>query len=207
SKSPNPPRRLAQSSPLPSFLMPSRRPLLRDELGRTLTGPEAVSAAAELTLLGGDVAIPMVSEAQLIAFLVLGTKLSGDAYFTDDIALLTTLSNQAATPLNNAQLYGRVLLVNEYIENILRTMDSGVVTVDASGQVAIANATAETLTGLPRTALKTLNVDTLPPPLATQLRRTLSDGQPQLQIEASLPSNSGQPLPIVCSTSALRDEH
>ena len=204
---PNSSVRLSQSSPLPSLLMRSRRPLLRDELGRTLSGPEAVSAAAELTLLGGDVAIPMVSEAQLIAFLVLGTKLSGDAYFTDDIELLTTLSNQAATALNNAQLYGRVLLVNEYIENILRTMDSGVVTVDASGQVAIANATAETLTGLPRTTLKTLNVDTLPPPLATQLRRTLSDGQPQLQIEASLPSNSGQPLPIVCSTSALRDEH
>ena len=133
----------------------------------------------------------MVSEAQLIGFLVVGTKLSGDAYFTDDIELLTTLSNQAATALNNAQLYGRVILVNEYIENILTTMDSGVVTVDANGQVAIANATAESLTGLPRTTLKALNVDTLPLPLSTQLRRTLSDGQPQLQIEADLPSVLG----------------
>jgi PAS domain S-box-containing protein len=198
--------RLLQSSPLPSFLVRSGRPLLRDELGRTLTDPDAVGAIAELSLLGGDVAIPMVSEAQLIGFLVLGTKLSGDAYFSDDIELLTTFSNQAATAINNAQLYRRVLLVNEYIENILRTMDSGVVTVDANGQVAIANATAESLTGLPRTTLKALTVDTLPHPLSSQLRRTLSDGQPQLQIEATLPNSSGQPLPIVCSTSALRDE-
>ena len=198
--------RLLPTSPLPSFLMRSRRPLLRDDLGRTLTDSDAAGAFAELTLLGGDVAIPMISEAHLIGLLVVGTKLSGDAYFTDDIELLTTLSNQAATALNNAQLYGRVLLVNEYIENILRTMDSAVVTVDANGQVAIANATAESLLGLSRTTLKSLTVDTLPTPLASQLRRTLADGQPQLQIEASLPSASGQPLPIVCSTSALRDE-
>lgn len=198
--------RLLPSSPLTSLLLRSRRPLLRDELGRTLTDPDAAKAIAELALLGGEVAIPMISEAQLIGLLVVGTKLSGDAYFTDDIELLTTLSNQAATALNNAQLYGRVLLVNEYIENILRTMDSGVVTVDVSGQVAIVNATAESLTGLSRTALKTLTIDTLPAPLASQLRQTLSDGQPQLQIETALPSTSGQSLPIVCSTSALRDE-
>ena len=43
--------RLSPSSSLPSFLMRSRRPLLRDELGRTLTEPDAIGAIAELTRL------------------------------------------------------------------------------------------------------------------------------------------------------------
>jgi nitrogen-specific signal transduction histidine kinase len=148
----------------------------------------------------------MLSDSQLIGFLIVGTKLSGDAYFTDDIELLSTLCSQAAIAVNNAQLYGRVLLVNEYIENILRTMDSGVITVEASGQVAVVNATAEALTRLPEATLKGMTVDSLPDPLASQLRDTLADGQPRLQLEASLPIDSGQLLPVVSSTAALRDE-
>ena len=58
----------------------------------------------------------------------------------------------------------------------------------------------------PRTTLRSLTVDTLPAPLASQLRDTLADGQPRLQVEASLPIDSTQLLPIVCSTAALRDE-
>lgn len=197
--------RVSATAPLPSFLMVHRGALIRDEVGRTLHGPAAEAAAADLRALGGEVAIPMMSESQLIGFVVVGTKLSGDAYFTDDIELLSTLSNQAAIAVNNAQLYGRVVLVNEYIENILRTMDSGVITVDASGQVAVVNATAEKLTRLPQSALRTMSVDTLPKPLGSQLQDTLGDGEPRLQLEASLPLDSTQ-LPVVCSTAALRDE-
>ena len=198
--------RVSSTAPLPSFLMVHRGALIRDEVGRTLHGPAAAAAAADLRALGGDVAIPMMSESQLIGFVIVGTKLSGDAYFTDDIELLSTLSNQAAIAVNNAQLYGRVVLVNEYIENILRTMDSGVITVDASGQVAVVNATAERLTRLSQSALRTMSVDTLPKPLGSQLQDTLGDGEPRLQLEASLPLDSTQLLPVVCSTAALRDE-
>ena len=198
--------RVSTTAPLPAFLLASRRRLLTDEVGRTLHGTAADTAAADLRALGGDVAIPMLSDSQLIGFLIVGTKLSGDAYFTDDIELLSTLCSQAAIAVNNAQLYGRVLLVNEYIENILRTMDSGVITVEASGQVAVVNATAEALTRLPEATLKGMTVDSLPDPLASQLRDTLADGQPRLQLEASLPIDSGQLLPVVSSTAALRDE-
>lgn len=199
--------RVSVTAPLPAFLVAARGPLLTDEVGRSLQGSAAEAAGADLRALGGEVAIPMLSDSQLIGFLTVGTKLSGDAYFTADIELLSTLCNQAAIAVNNAQLYGRVVLVNEYIENILRTMDSGVVTVEASGQVAIVNATAEALTRLSETTLKGMTVDSLPDPLASQLRDTLADGQPRLQLEAALPIDSAQLLPIVSSTAALRDEN
>jgi signal transduction histidine kinase len=201
--------RVSAAAPLPSFLMSHRGPLVRDEVGRTLRGHAAEAASADLRALGGEVAIPMMSESQLIGFVVVGTKLSGDAYFTDDIELLSTLSNQAAIAVNNAQLYGRVVLVNEYIENILRTMDSGVITVDATGQVEVVNTTAEKLTRLSEPTLKAMTVESLPKPLGSQLQDTLSDGEPRLQLEASLPldsEESSQLLPVACSTAALRDE-
>ena len=45
--------------------------------------------------------------------------------------------------MRNAQPYQQVVLANEYVENILRTMDSGVITVDSTGTVALCNSTAE----------------------------------------------------------------
>jgi PAS domain S-box-containing protein len=197
------PLSLDPGAPLPAFLLSSRRSLLRHDLVRTQTN-DSIEAVTHLSQLGGDVALPMLSENHLIGFLILGPKMSGDVYFAEDLDLFTTLANQAAIAVNNAQLYGRVLLANEYIENILRTMDSGVITVDATGRVALFNSTAERLTGLSRTGLTMLDVDRLPNPLASQLRATLNDGQPRLQVETTLPAGDRR-IPVVCSTSALTD--
>lgn len=196
---------LPSSSALPTFLVKSGGALLSDEVGRTVMGKDAEAAAAHLSSLRGEIAVPMLSENRLIGFLVVGPKLSGDAYFRDDVELLSTLSNQAATAVNNAQLYGQVLLANEYIENILRTMDSGVITVDGVGKVQLSNSTAEQLIGLSRSTLTSRTVDELPPSLGAQLTATLTDGHPRLQIETTLPDGAQRLIPIVCSTSALRD--
>ncbi|MBI2528453.1 MAG: PAS domain-containing protein [Candidatus Rokubacteria bacterium] len=198
---------LPATDPLPTFLVTSRRPILKDGISQTSRGSDAESAGHQLSSLGAEVVVPILSESHLIGFLLAGPKLSGDAYFTDDIELLATLAGQAAIAVNNAKLYGQVVLANQYIENILRTMDSGVITVDASGQVAVANTTAEHLTELSRSTLTSLTIDALPDPIASQLKATLRDGQPRLQVETTLRGDSNRLLPIVSSTSALRDEH
>jgi signal transduction histidine kinase len=116
------------------------------------------------------------------------------------------LANQAAISVKNAQLYREVVLVNEYVENIIGTMDSGVITIDASGKVVLSNKTAEKLTGMPSDTLKSLSVDGLPSGLAHQLKATHSDGQPRLQTEITLPASGDRGTPLVCSSSALKDD-
>ena len=199
-------RYISSADPLPSFLASFRRPVLRDELGRSVRGLNAESAVAQLSSLGGEFALPMFSEHQLLAFVVVGPKLSGDAYFAEDVELLSTLVNQAAIAVKNAQLYRQVVFVNDYIENILRTMDSGVITVDAHGKIALFNSTAERLTGLSKSLLTSLTIDQLPGSLAIPLKETLSDGQPRSQVEQALTGRDDRRVPIVCSTSALKDD-
>lgn len=197
---------LAPGTSLPFFLAESRRYLLLEELPHDSFGPNRERAQTHLSQLGGDLALPMLSENQLIGFLVLGPKLSGDAYFPEDVELLSTLSNQAAIAVKNAQLYRQVVLVNDYIENILSTMDSGVITVDAHGKVALVNSTAERLTGLSKSKLTLMTVEQLPNSLATPLRAALTDGHPRAQTETTLAAEGDRRIPIVCSTSALRDD-
>jgi PAS domain S-box-containing protein len=198
--------RVESSSPLPSFLSSTHRPLLREELVRFVDGQVQQRAVAHLAELGGEFALPMLLESRLLGFLLVGPKLSGDAYFAEDVELLSTLANQAAIAVENAQLYRQVLLVNEYVENILRTMDSGVITVDSNGKVALSNSTAERLTGLSRSLLRSMTIDQLPRSLAAPLRATLLDSHSRPQVESVLADEPERRIPIVCSTSALRDD-
>jgi signal transduction histidine kinase len=197
---------LAPDSPLPLYLASSQRFLLFDEPRRMIFKPDLDRAEVHLRELGGELAFPMFSESELTGFLVLGPKLSGDAYYPNDIELLATLVSQAAIAVKNAQLYRQVVLVNDYIENILSTMDSGVITVDAHGKVALVNATAERLTGLPRSVLTSMTIDQLSQSISGPLGATLSDGDPRPQVESVLPGEGDRQTPIVCSTSALRND-
>ena len=197
---------LSRSSAILACLSEFRAPLVREDAGRHSMADMIVSAAGELTSLGGEVALPLMTDQAVEGIVILGPKRSGDPFFGQDLDLLSTLIAQAAVAMRNAQLYQQVVLANEYVENIIRTMDSGVITIDSTGTVALCNSTAEKLTGLSRGRLASLRVEALPPSLGSQLRATLGDGHPRLQVETSLPGENDRRTPLVCSTSALRDE-
>jgi len=201
-----PPLALSRDSAILRYLAEERTPLIREEASRHSVTNLIINAAAELASLGGDVAVPLLKDQSIAGIVVLGPKRSGDPFFGQDLDLLSTLIAQAAVAMRNAQLYQQVVLANEYVENILRTMDSGVITIDSTGTVALCNSTAEKLTGLSKTRLASLPVEALPASLGSQLRATLGDGHPRLQVETSLPGERERHTPLICSTSALRDE-
>lgn len=196
----------ASTSALPIFLERHRRGLLRDDLGTTVDGREAETAIEELSELGAELAIPFMSENTLLGFLLIGPKLSGDAFFSDDLELLSTLSNQAAIAMQNAQLYRQVLLANEYIENILGTMENGVVAIDSLRDITLCNNAAERMTGLTAAALRHHGGRQLPDALWTPLEATLNDGHARTQLESALIDDAGRVVPVVCATSPLRDK-
>ncbi len=203
---PDLPNSLASASGLPLFLETHRRGFLRDDLGTTVSGSEAERAVAELNKLGAEVAIPFMSEDTLLALLIIGPKLSGDAYFSDDLELLSTLSNQAAIAMQNAQLYRQVLLANEYIENILGTMENGVVAIDSLRHITLCNKAAERMTGLTALSLRHQGGRQLPDALWSPLEATLIDGHARTQLESALIDDAGRAVPVVCATSPLRDK-
>jgi PAS domain S-box-containing protein len=159
----------------------------------------------ELRRLGTDLAIPIVYETGLLGFVLLGPKLSGDAYFANDVDLLATLTNQAGLAIKNAQLYRQVVLINEYLQNIVATIESGVVAVDSAGQVTMFNRAAEHLTGRAADALLGVGAERLPVGLAEPLTATLEDGELRILPEIELAGPGGQVVPVMCLTSLLRE--
>jgi PAS domain S-box-containing protein len=196
---------LPESSPLIRFLSHARTYLLRDDLRRTKPEAGRSDALKELLDLGGEMALPILHEGELTGFLIVAPKLSGDPYFSEDIDLLSTLVGQAAIAIKNAQLYREVALVNEYVTNIVATMESGVITVDADGKVTLFNPAAERITGLPAKAILSGPASGLPSALAHPLQATLADGQAKVQTDTTIPDSGGYYRPVSSSTYALRD--
>ncbi len=198
-------RAVSRESALVVLLTTQRQTVMRDEAPLGDASPQIQAALEELRALGGDIALPMFQERTLLGFLIVGTKRSGDPYFAEDIDLLSTLLSQAAVAMNNAQLYQQVVLVNEYVDNILSTMESGVIAVDASGRISLFNSAAERLTGFRSDALKASPATYLPPALALPLQDTLTDGTPRSQFEITIQGLDGLTTPLVCSTGTLKD--
>ncbi|MEK6529719.1 MAG: PAS domain-containing protein, partial [candidate division NC10 bacterium] len=195
------PETIAGDSSLPTLMQRERGHLLRDDLRRGDLDPETRAALEELDALKADLALPLVKEDQLTGFLLVGAKRSGDPYFSEDLDLLSTLASQAAIAVTNAQLYAEVVLVNEYVENILKTMESGVIAVSVEGKVTLFNSAAERMTGLEAASLRSGPVERLPGTLVDLIQATLGDGVPRLQVERALAGADGRVTPVVCSTS------
>ncbi len=194
----------SETSPLVAFLEAKRGALVGDDAARDPRDTRLAAAARELRSLGGDIALPFFQDHEVSGILVVGPKLSGDPCFAEDIDLLSTLAGQAGIAVKNAQLYQEVTLAHESLENILKTMESGVIAVDADGKVALSNPAALRMTGLAEDQLHGASLDCLPKALAGPLATTLRTGAPVLQVEATLHDSAGQMAPVVCSTSPLR---
>jgi PAS domain S-box-containing protein len=187
----------------------AQAPILADEVARER---ETVGGTLHdrLTETNWSLLLPVLAEDTLIAMIVVGPKLSGDAFYQQDLDLLMTLANQAGVAIKNAQLYEAVTVANEYLENIAATMESGVVAINATGRVAMFNRAAEQFTGLPAETTRGGPTSVLPACLAEPLQATVADGQPRTQPEVELPmvvpaADGPASRPVICTVSPVRD--
>jgi PAS domain S-box-containing protein len=197
---------VAYDSGLAAYLSLHKRTLLRDEGAELPTRTHGAAALRELERLGGEIVFPLSQDELLAGFILVGPKRSGDPFFSSDIDLLSTLAGQAAVAMKNAHLYHQVVVVNEYVDNILSTMESGVIAVDASGQISLFNPAAHRLTGMALIPSTGRSYNDLPSPLVGPLRNTLMGDGSHPQLETVIHGADGLAIPLVYSTAKLRDK-
>ncbi|HEX7787750.1 MAG TPA: ATP-binding protein, partial [Methylomirabilota bacterium] len=190
--------------PLSSSLPLVRHLVFKDDISNEPVPGSSSSLRRDLSNLQLDAVVPLIEEGEAIGFIALGVKRSGDPYFSNDADLLTTLANQAAVAVRNAQTHARVVQVNEQMQKVLETIESGVVAVGPRGRITLFNRAAERFTGVSAQEMRGKGPDQLPAPLGPLLKSTAADGQPRSQDEFSLPDVAGQTIPLECSTFPLR---
>jgi nitrogen-specific signal transduction histidine kinase len=149
-----------------------------------LTDP---ALAAELKLLGGVVAVPLLTHGELVAILVVGQPVVGGAYGRPETEVLFDLATQLATAIRDITLHHQLQQEKEFSERILAHMSSGVLTIGRNERIGTVNRRAEEVLGIPAADLVGQDLRALPSPLGDMLFETLSYGRSLPRAEVQLP--------------------
>ncbi len=99
--------------------------------------------------------VPCVAKEGTIGILGLGRRESAEPLSSEDMALLAAVAGQAATALENGRLYrqlhvkaGELDRLREFSDNILQSLDNGLVVVDPDNRILWWNRALEQLYGI-----------------------------------------------------------
>jgi PAS domain S-box-containing protein len=141
---------------------------LESPLGRVLSGgrmqletldvEEAEGESARLGLLRAldirdVVSVPLTVRGEVVGALSLGHEGGAREYRLDDLMVLEELARRASVALENARLYGEVERQAQAV-GVLESVADGVFLVDRRGRIRLWNRAAETITGLPASAVE-----------------------------------------------------
>ena len=103
--------------------------------------------------------VPCVFKGRTIAVLALGRKEPDEPFNSEDLGLLTAVAGQVATAIENGRLYRQLHLkaeelgrLREFNENILESLDDGLVVFDADERIVRWNRALEDFYGVARDA-------------------------------------------------------
>ncbi|HXH26052.1 MAG TPA: ATP-binding protein, partial [Vicinamibacterales bacterium] len=101
--------------------------------------------------------VPCVAKGRTIAVLAVGRRATGEPLSSEDMGLLVAAAGQIATALENARLYQQLHLkaleldrMRAFNENILESLDSGLLVVDLDDRIVRWNRALEQLYGVSR---------------------------------------------------------
>jgi two-component system, NtrC family, sensor kinase len=101
--------------------------------------------------------VPCVFEGRTIAVLALGRKETDEPFNSEDLGLLTAVAGQVATAIENGRLYRQLHLkaeelgrMREFNENILESLDDGLIVFDSDERVVRWNRALEGVYGVAR---------------------------------------------------------
>ena len=160
--------------------------------------------------------VPCLSQTGATAVLALGRKHSSEPLSSEDMALLAAVAAQMATALENARLYRQLQVkaveldrLRAFNENILESLDDGLLVVDLHDKVVRWNTALETLYGVSRSAAAGRAIDDLFDGPCVEAIRAARRDSPTGAVLSRVPlhcrgAKAGQTLIVNCAVVPLR---
>lgn len=129
---------LKTDNPLMVWLISKRRVLVYEEVKRKMqdTDDKVYKRLEEnMRLLYASVIIPSILEDKFMGFIVLGEKISGQIYTTDDLNVFEVLASQAALAIENAQFYEEAKEMQDQISQAEKMATIGTMADGLSHQI------------------------------------------------------------------------
>jgi signal transduction histidine kinase len=175
-----------------------------------LVNPVAETGAAKLIheamrAAGVEIVVTLGRRGQLLGFVLLGPRRSGDAYFKNDLVFVESLADLASIALENALLYRQRIQMLEYSDRLLESLDSAVVAIDISGKLTSFNPAAQKLLSLSDEHRGAL-LHVLPSEIGWALVLASSGGWHPREVEVTIDHTVRGVLHVILSTAVLHDD-
>ena len=152
--------------------------------------------------------VPMKIRGKIIGVIEVVNKTDGD-FDEDDLNLLFTLANLFASAINNNRLYDELTGLKNFNDNLLSSMNSGVITIDENSRVTLYNRSAERILGYPINEVYRRDIrDIMTDSVTGQCIMTDSLEKDIIyqNFEQKIKNRSGEIIPVGISTSIMRDQ-
>ncbi len=196
-----------------SFLNPQRPELRKGYLFVLPDAPRDESESVRRTLVELDLNyyIPCSTHDHPVAFLGLGKTVDGDYLSTDDVELLLTMAGYVAIAIDNARLYHsleqkatQIERLKDFSENIVESLNVGVLSVDLDGRIDSWNSHLEQLLDVPRAqAVDRDLAEVLPADLVAEIAVRAGDEHVSSIYKFSLVTRGGRAIIVNVSIAPL----
>lgn len=191
----------------PSFLnliKSERRLLLREEIPPFFENTKNGNDVQDrLRRSGFSLIIPLFFRESLRGCLFVGEKRSGDLFSSQELQALTLFSDQAAIALTNAHLFQQIQSMKEYNERIVNNVDSGLMVINAEGQITTFNRKIEEMMALSSSEVLGKTPKVLPSPLDRIVLRTWRSQKPVSIPGLTLKIGRNNTLVVTLNTSLI----
>ncbi|HEY8240804.1 MAG TPA: ATP-binding protein [Kiritimatiellia bacterium] len=187
---------ISKTHPAAAILARDREPIVADVISRMRPTPMLLDSARLLQELQAAVMVGIHSKTGIEGVMLLGPRLSGQIYGSNEQRSLQLLCNHLAVALENAKLYTQVQEAMIYNDILLDNIVSGIVAAGPDRTVTVFNREAQRITRINGLDIISRPLDALPGPLAQALAITFETGSGPRDIELTMPTSDGELVPI-----------
>ncbi len=156
----------------------------------------------EMELLEAEICIPLFGDSELLGFLSFGKKITGEGFTAGELRFLYMMSNYTALAIQNSCLYREIIQHREHLSDIMKSISSGVLTIDKEAKITSINKSAQDILGL-KDDLIGKNIQKAGSIIADIMIRTVQDEKIYNRHEVVYPAKK---ISLGISTVPLRDE-
>jgi len=146
----------------------------------------------EFQVLGGQVAIPVNDRERCLGVAILGGKLTGERFSSEELSLLCHLMEELGLAIKNSRLHAQLTASHRLFSDVLETTTSGLLVINAELEIVHANRACREFLGGARDPAPLPAFGDLSTRIATAVCELAEHGRATAPFLAELPARTGQ---------------
>jgi nitrogen-specific signal transduction histidine kinase len=159
---------------------------------------------SEMEALQCSVSFPMIYKGKLIGIFNIDGKVTEEPFYKDELEMIYVLCNYLAAAVKDIDLYHQMWYQKEFTNNILSSMNNGMIAIDRDEKITFFNNQASEILKINPESMLGKDLRALPYPLGDILLRTMVAGTSYNRHEIEFGTDK---LSLGINSYRLQDEH